>query len=67
MEYLLEVLLVYRTTRKSATRETLFALAFDTEAVAHVKVGLESPRVKFENAERNKETLRLNLNLLEEK
>ena len=67
MEYLPEVLWAYRTTRKSATRETLFALAFGTKAVAPVKVGLELLRVKFANAERNEETLRLNLNLLEEK
>ena len=67
MEYLPEVLWAYRTTRKSANRETPFALAFSTEVVAPDKVGLESPRVQFANAERNVETLRLNLNLLEEK
>ena len=67
VEYLLEVLWAYRTTRKSATRETLFALAFVTEAVAPIEVGLESPRVKFVNAKRNEETLRPNLDLLEEK
>ena len=65
MEYLPEVLWAYRTIRKSATRETPFALAFDTKVP--VKVGLKSPRVKFENAEHNEETLRLNLDLLEEK
>ena len=32
-----------------------------------IEVGLESPRVKFANAERNEETLCLNLDLLEEK
>ena len=67
MEYLPEVLWAYRTTRKSVTRETLFALAFGTEVVAPVEVGLESPRVKFVNTKRNEETLRLNLDLLEEK
>ena len=67
MEYLPKVLWAYRTTRKSATRETPFALAFSIEATAPVKVGLESPRVKFANAKRNEETLRLNLDLLEEK
>ena len=67
MEYLPEVLWAYRTTRKSTTRETPFALAFGIEAVAPIEVGLESPRVKFTNAERNEETLRPNLNLLEEK
>ena len=67
MEYLPEVLWAYRTTRKSATRETPFALAFGTEAVAPIEVGLESPRVKFTNVERNEETLPPNLDLLEEK
>ena len=67
MEYLPKVLWAYRTTRKSTTRETLFALAFGTEAVAPIEVGLESPRVKFASTKRNEETLRLNLDLLEEK
>ena len=67
VEYLLEVLWAYRTTCKSATRETPFALAFGTEAVAPIEVGLESPKVKFTNAERNEETLRSNLDLLEKK
>ena len=67
MEYLPEVLWTYRTTRKFSTRETSLALAFGTEAVAPVEVGLESPMVKFANAERNEETLRLNLDILEEK
>ena len=67
MEYFPEVLWAYKTTRKSATQETLFALEFGTEAVTPVEVGLESPRVKFANAEHNEETLCLNLNLLEKK
>ena len=45
VEYLPEVLWAYRTTRKSATQETLFVLAFGTEAVAPVEVGLKSPRI----------------------
>ena len=67
VEYLPEVLWAYRTTRKSATRETPFALAFGTEAVAPVEVGVRSPRIEFASTERNEETLRLNLDLLEEK
>ena len=67
VEYLPEALWAYRTTRKYTTRETPFALAFGTKEVAPVEVGLESPRVKFENVERNEETLRLNLDLLKEK
>ena len=67
VEYLLEVLWAYRTMRKSATQETPFALAFGTEAVDLVKVGLKSPRIELENVEHNEEALRLNLDLLEEK
>ena len=66
-EYLPKVLWEYRTTHKSATRETPLALAFGTEAVAPVEVGLKSPRVEFTNAEHNEGSLHLNLDLLEEK
>ena len=45
----------------------MVTLAFGTEAVALVEVGLKSPRVKFANTKCNEETLRLNLDLLEEK
>ena len=38
VEYLPEVLWAYRTTQKSSTQETPFALAFGTEAVAPVEV-----------------------------
>ena len=57
----------YRTTRRSTTQETPFALAFSIEAVAPVEVGLKSPRVEFASDEHNEEVLRLNLDLLEEK
>ena len=67
VDYLPEVLWAYRTIRKSATQETSFALAFGTKAVAPVKVGLKSPRVESASAEHNEESLRLNLDLLEEK
>ena len=50
-----------------ATQETPFALAFGTEAVAPVEVGLKSPMIEFASAEHNEEVLRLNLDLLEEK
>ena len=50
-----------------ATQETPFALAFGTEAVAPIEVGLKSPRVEFANTEHNKDILCLNLDLLEEK
>ena len=67
VEYLPEVLWAYRTTRKSATQETPFALAFATEAVDPVKVRLKSPRIELANIKHNKEALRLNLDLIEEK
>ena len=67
MEYLPEVLWAYRTKRKSANQETSFTLAFGTEAVALVEVKVRSARIEFTSTERNKEALRLNLDLLEEK
>ena len=67
MEYLPEVLWAYRMTQRSVTRETPFALAFGTEAVAPVEVGIKSPRVKLASEKQNDEALRLNLELLDEK
>ena len=67
VEYLPEVLWAYRTTQKSATRETPFALAFGTEAVALVEVGLKSARIELATVEHNDEALHLNFDLLDEK
>ena len=67
VEYLPEVLWAYRTTRKSATQETPFALAFGTKAVAPVEIILKSPRIELASVEHNEEALRLNLELLDEK
>ena len=67
VEYLPEVLWTYRTTQKSATRETPFALTFGTEALAPVEVGIKSLRIEFASVEHNDEALRLNLELLDEK
>ena len=61
------MLWAYRTTRKSATQETPFALAFGTEAVAPVEVGLKSLRIELASVEHNDEARRLNLDLLDEK
>ena len=52
---------------KSATQETSFTLAFGTEAVALVEVGLKSPRIELASEEHNDEALFLNLELLDEK
>ena len=67
VEYLPKVLWAYRTTCKSATQETPFALAFSTKAVDPVEVGLKSPRIELANIEHNEEVLRLNLDLLKER
>ena len=67
VEYLLEELWAHRTTLKSATQETPLALAFGTEVVAPVEVGLKLPMIEFTSAEHNEQVLRLNLDLLEEK
>ena len=67
VEYLPKVLWAYRTTRRSATQETQFTLAFSTEARALVEVGLKSPRIELASVEHNDEALHLNLDLLDEK
>ena len=67
VEYRPEVLWAYRTTHKSSTQETPFALAFGTEVVAPVEIGLKSPRIELASVEHNEEALRLNLDLLDEK
>ena len=67
VEYLPDVLWAYRTTRKSVTQETPFALTFGTEAVAPVEIGLKSPRVELTSVEHNEEALRRNMDLLDEK
>ena len=67
VEYLIEVVWAYRTTRKSSTQETPFALAFGTKAVAPIEIGLKSPRIELASVEHNEEALRLNLDLLDEK
>ena len=61
------MLWAYRTAGKSATQETPFALAFGTEAMAPVEIGLKSPRIELASVEHNEEALCLNLNLLDEK
>ena len=61
------MLWAYGTTCKAATRGTPFALAFGTEAVAPIEIGLKSPRIELASIEHNEEALRLNLDLLDEK
>ena len=57
------MLWAYRTTCKRATWETPFALAFGTEAVAPVEIGLKSLRIELASIDQDE----LNLDLLDEK
>ncbi|XP_074346835.1 uncharacterized protein LOC141685641 [Apium graveolens] len=60
------VLWDYRTTPRSSTGETLFWLAYGTDALVPVEVGLESYRTEVYNVEINNFGLRANVDLLEE-
>ncbi|KAK0586051.1 hypothetical protein LWI29_000155 [Acer saccharum] len=61
-----KVLWAYRTTARSSTRETPFALAFGTEAVIPTETTFTSPRVQLYNPEHNVNMLLQNLDELEE-
>ena len=65
-EDLPEVLWAYRTTHKTATGETPFALSFGTEAVVPVEVGMASPRALNYKAATNSAQISVCLDLLEE-
>lgn len=53
--------------RKTAIKETSFSLAFGIEAMVLVKVGLPSYRVEHYHAGDNKEMVRYELKIIEEK
>ena len=65
-EELPSVLWAYRTTARTPTRETLFRLAYGSEAVIPAEVGLTSYRVDNHDKWRNDEAMRLQLDLLNE-
>ena len=56
----------YRTTARIPTGETLFQLAYRSEAVILAEVGLTSYRVDHQDERRNDEAMRLQLDLLDE-
>ncbi|GKV18385.1 hypothetical protein SLEP1_g28780 [Rubroshorea leprosula] len=56
----------YRTTSRTATGETPYHLAFGTEAVIPVEIGVPSFRVTHFDEGRNEQLLRENLDLLAE-
>ncbi|KAK0574767.1 hypothetical protein LWI29_028755 [Acer saccharum] len=62
-----EVLWAYRTTVRSSTGETPFALAFGTEAVIPAETTFTSPRVQLYSPEHNIDMLQQNLDELEER
>ncbi|CAK9165889.1 unnamed protein product [Ilex paraguariensis] len=66
VEELPGVLWAYRTTPRTPTGETPFSLAFGTEAVIPVEIGVHSLRVQHHDPITNEEGLRSNLDLVEE-
>ena len=60
------VLWAYRMTARTPTGETPFCLAFGSEAIILVEVGLTNYRISHHDEERNKEGMRLQLDLLDE-
>jgi hypothetical protein len=67
VEDLPEVLWAYRTTKKIATEETLYALTFETEAVIPAEIGSGSYRVEALQSDANDQGLKLHLDLLQER
>ncbi|XP_009781110.2 uncharacterized protein [Nicotiana sylvestris] len=66
-EVLLGVLWAYRTTAKIGTGETPFSLVYGADALIPVEIGEPSTRYTQETEESNKEEMRVNLDLLEER
>ncbi|GKV48101.1 hypothetical protein SLEP1_g54937 [Rubroshorea leprosula] len=60
------VLWAYRTTSRTATGETPYHLAFGTEAVIPIEIGVPSFRVTHFDERRNGQLLRENLDLLDD-
>ena len=61
-----QVLLLYRTTMQTSTRETPFTMTYKVEAMVPVDVGVPTHRSKFYNQETNHELICGELDLLEE-
>ena len=60
------VLWVYRTTARTPTGETPFRLAYGSDTVIPVEVGLISYRVENYDENKNEEAMRLQLDLVDE-
>ena len=57
---------MYRTTTKTPIGETLFRLAYGSEAVIPTKVRLTSYKLENQNKSRNDKAIRLQLDLVDE-
>ena len=66
LDELLSVRWAYRTTARIPTREMPFRLAYGSEAVIPVEVGLTSFRVKNYDENKNEEAMQLQLDLVDE-
>ena len=67
MEELPSVLWTHRTTSRKSIGETPFALAYGVEAVILLEVGIPTTRITDFAVETNKDNLRKDLDLLEER
>ena len=65
-EELPSVLWAYRTKARTPTREMSFRLAYGSEVVILVEVGLTSYKVENYDENRNDEAMRLQLDLVDE-
>ncbi|XP_043813700.1 uncharacterized protein LOC122723866 [Manihot esculenta] len=65
-EELNSILWTLRTTPRSSTKETPFALAFGTEVVVPIELQVPTHRVQFHDENANSDKLRSNLDALEE-
>uniref|UniRef100_A0A2N9HT99 Uncharacterized protein n=1 Tax=Fagus sylvatica TaxID=28930 RepID=A0A2N9HT99_FAGSY len=67
VEELPSVMWTHRTTKRRSTGETPFALAYGVEAVIPLEVGLPTTRTTEFDVEENESSLRMDLNLVEER
>lgn len=66
-ELLPQVLWAYRTSHRTSTGDTPYALAFGAEAVVPVEIGMATHRVEVFQAEANDNQMNLNLDLVDER
>ncbi|GJX15426.1 reverse transcriptase domain-containing protein [Tanacetum coccineum] len=67
VEELPNVLWAHKTTPKTSNEETPFSLAYGTEAVIPIEIGIPTRRTIQRSYEENEDALRMNLNPLKER